>query len=135
MRLTVLAWLPVAALLAGCGPSVPVKLLIADENRCFVSKAVGLLVADPQYGTAIVDEYGQGGHPPERSVPIAWPSGFTGRQAGSEVEVVSPDGRVVATTGRRYSIPGGYANIYVNPGDRHPFWAALSGCGEVVTEQ
>jgi hypothetical protein len=50
------------------------------------------LVADAEHGTTF------GG------LPVVWPLGFTGRRAGSEVEVLDPAGNVRATTGRIYWI-------------------------------
>ena len=69
---------------------------------CYTNFATGLLVVDPTYGTAITDEsMGETG-------PVMWPTGYTGRQAGSEVEVIDREGHVVATTGRRYQIEGAW---------------------------
>lgn len=100
MRLLAVA---LAAVVIGCGS--PVKLLTVSHDGCYLWHAVGLLVADPTYGTTI----DQGGS--SRPVPVAWPDGFSGRQSGSEVEVVSSLGIVVAVTGRRYDIDGGYADV------------------------
>jgi hypothetical protein len=64
-------------------------------NVCPYNYIVGLLIADPGYGTAARDEHGV--H------PLIWPVGYTARRlAGGEVEVLNRNGAVVATTGRRY---------------------------------
>jgi len=70
---------------------------------------VGELTADPTYGTTI------------QGTAVYWPLGFTGRWAGSEIEVLDPDGKVIATTGRTYKLEGGY-------------WDGFSACG-IVTPQ
>jgi len=59
---------------------------------CVLLGPSGDLVVHPQFGTAL------------GSSPVMWPSGFTGRRAGSEVEVLDRDQRVVATTGRSYEL-------------------------------
>jgi hypothetical protein len=56
---------------------------------------LGLLMVDPEYGTAAQNE--DGIH------PLIWPLGYTARRlAGGEVAVLNRDGVVVATTGRSY---------------------------------
>ena len=57
-----------------------------------------LLVADPDFGTALAGRDGT------RGVPAIWPPGYTGRRDGSEVKVYDPHGSLVARTGRRYYI-------------------------------
>lgn len=66
---------------------------------CYTNFASGELIVDRVNGTAIVDG--------SVTLPIRWPEGYTGRQAGSEVEVLDGAGKVVAITGRRYQIEGG----------------------------
>jgi hypothetical protein len=57
---------------------------------------VGLLIVDPEYGTAA--QNGDGTH------PLIWPLGYTARRlTGGEVEVLSGYGGVVATTGNKYN--------------------------------
>jgi hypothetical protein len=98
-----------------CGPFAgPVQLLTGapQGDGCYTSGATGLLVVDALYGTAVVDEVmakvtGSARGP----IPVSWRPGFTGRHAGSEVEVLAPDGHVVAITGKRYVIEGGYAAV------------------------
>ena len=107
-------------LLAGCqglAPRTPVQLLTGvpdgvSEGTCYTAEIHGLLVVDARYGTAILDDTAPrvGGVPPS-PLPVAWRPGVTGRLAGSEVEVVDPNGRVVATTGQRDILPGGYSAV------------------------
>ena len=57
---------------------------------------VGLLIVNPEYGTAA--QNGDGTH------PLIWPLGYMARRlAGGEVEVLSRNGAVVATTGKKYN--------------------------------
>jgi hypothetical protein len=67
---------------------------------CYTNFAVGQLVEDAASGTAIV-EMG-------RRTPVMWPAGYTGRRSVWEVEVADTWGRVVARTGTRVQIEGGY---------------------------
>ena len=85
--------------LVGCAPeSVSLLTDTAHEKpQCYASSTTGLLVVDPKYGTGLT-----AGAP-----VVMWPRGFTGRRLGSEVEVLSPTGNVVAITGKTYQIPGG----------------------------
>ena len=95
--------------LVGCGPSgASLPLLTGDllDGGCYLATASGRLVVDPSHGTAII---GEGGTVDDRRI-VAWRPGYTARRSGSEVEVLDPQGRVVATTGRSYLIPGGYAD-------------------------
>jgi hypothetical protein len=103
-----------ALCLVGCGPIVaPVKLLTYEVDGCHPAPAAGQLVADQQFGTALLGSaWGD-------VVPVAWPSGFTGRHAGGEIEVVAPVGRVVAVTGKRYELIG----VGVDVGGIHAFGA------------
>ena len=99
-----------AAAIVGCGftgESVP--LLngtvpgYTDTGGCFTNFAVGLLVVDPDYGTAVVDETAS-----NTRTPVMWRPGYVGKRVGSEVEVHDQNGVPIATTGRRYQIAGGY---------------------------
>ena len=69
---------------------------------CYTNFAVGVLVVDPAYGTAITDETIGG------TGPIRWPSGYTGRLLGSDVVVFDSSGHAVAKTGNRYQIEGAF---------------------------
>jgi hypothetical protein len=103
-------------LLAGCSSPAaqgkPVHLLTGvvpgytDTGGCFTDFALGKLIVDEQYGTAISDEGAGSGQPV--ITPVMWRPGFSGRRAGSEIEVLNPLGIVVATTNQRYQIAGGY---------------------------
>jgi hypothetical protein len=77
-----------------------------DRDICSLGWTVtGRLVIDPNGGTAIVVEganYGNG--TVGDTSPVWWWPKFTGRRVGNEVEIVDPDGKVVATTGQRYEI-------------------------------
>ncbi len=82
------------------------------RNSCFASATgTGLLVVDPTYGTAIIDngEHSAVGLSDE-PLTVAWRPGFTARRSGAEVEVFDPQGNVVAITGRSYRIDGGLSS-------------------------
>jgi hypothetical protein len=115
---------------AGCTPTTPVPLLTGDNpdgdlanGACYTNFASGPLVADPTYGTSIQDF--TAGTEPAPVVPVRWPVGYTARQAGSEIEVVNGVGLVVAKTGNRYQIEGGY--VGGNP-------PAFLSCGYVLAK-
>ena len=87
---------------------------------CYLSGIDGDLVTDQTYGTAILQGGSIDGVPKVFSYPVKWPRGYTGRQSGSQVEVLDNGGRVVAQTGTRVHIGGGYE------GDQPRYWLA---CG------
>jgi hypothetical protein len=101
--------LALALCLPGCGskepPGEPVQLLTGampfDEDECTRNGdwIAQQLLVDPEYGTTFAGW-------PDTRAPVMWRPGFTGRQVGSEVAVLDPDGNVVATTGRSYTIVG-----------------------------
>jgi hypothetical protein len=111
------AALALALALSGCGlAGEPVQLVTGvppiargsnGEVGCFLDFAVGQLASDPTYGTTITDE--TAGAPTPLPAPVAWRPGFTARRVNGEVVVRDPTGTVVATTGHRYKIVGGYA--------------------------
>ena len=111
-RRRVAAGLALAACLLGCGADGDPVRIITTEDRpdlCGLTYTVVDVVVDPLFGTGIKD----GG-------PLAWPSGFIARRAGSEVEVMNPSGEVVLKTGGRYRISstsyeGGGATCGVSP--------------------
>jgi hypothetical protein len=106
-RMRLLASLTSAAVLLGCGPIVaPPRLLTYDLDSCHPAPHPGLLAADPTYGTVLWAAGDGSTPPPGLGEPVAWPSGFTARYTGSEVEVVDGGGRVIAITGRRYELIG-----------------------------
>jgi hypothetical protein len=111
--------------LAGCGGQ-PVPLLTGwgalgpkDDGMvgCYTNFAVGQLVVDAEFGTALIEDG-------REAVPVMWPPGHTGRQSGSEVEVLDKSGKVIARTGNRYQIEGAGSARYPEPG-----WLA---CGYVL---
>jgi hypothetical protein len=91
---------------ASPGGSLP--LLTGDplDGGCYLAEGGGTLVFDPSYGTAII---GEGGTVDGLTI-VAWRPGYTARPNGSEFDVLDPQGRVVATTGQRYLLHGGYAD-------------------------
>jgi len=99
--------LALGLVLAGCGLFVPGYVQLATgDGPCYTSVISGLLVADPTSGTAIIEDVnaGQGA---TRPMPVVWPSGFTGRRVGSEVEVLDWHGNVAYTTGQHVALAGG----------------------------
>lgn len=115
--------LALALVVLGCAGPVPLLTgapTSVGDIGCFTNSASGPLIVDPDHGTAIVD-----GDTGGATTPVMWRPGFSSRQAGSEVEVLDPDGEVVATTGRSYRIAGGYVDHDL-PGGGLPirvFWA------------
>jgi hypothetical protein len=85
---------PSVRLLTGPG------LVSGSMVGCYTSFALGQLEVDPASGTAIVEN--------GRRTPVMWPYGYTGRQSVLGVEVADASGHVVANTGTRVQIEGGY---------------------------
>jgi hypothetical protein len=100
----VLRTVVLSVLLVGCAGFAG-TLLTQDDPICYTSGAFGELVTDARYGTAIKDQSPGGGPFP---FPVAWPPGTTSRTTGDGVEVIAPDGHVVAVTGKTYALGGGY---------------------------
>jgi hypothetical protein len=67
----------------------------------------GQLVVDEDRGTSVIVESGDFATVGAKMGVLWWPQ-FTGRRVGNEVEVLDPDGRVVATTGQRYRIAAAF---------------------------
>ncbi len=67
----------------------------------------GRLVIGPSGGTAVVVEGGDFAKVGD-TLPVLWWPKFTGRRVGNDVEVLDPDGKVVATTDQRYRIESAY---------------------------
>lgn len=110
--------LALLCVVSACGldivPGEPVALLTASGNPgCFVANTTGMLIVDPEAGTAIVSE-----DMGKTTVRVRWPEGYTGRKSGDQVEVLDRSGHVVARTGQRYELLGGY-----NPDNT---WAACT---------
>lgn len=94
--------------------SKPVALATQNDQGCFVANTTGLLIPDATAGTAIVEE-----DMGKQTAQVVWPTGYTARGNGSQVEVVDRAGHVVARTGQRYELLGGY-----NDADQ---WIACDG--------
>ena len=100
MKRRIAATLALALCVLGCSIfQPPVKLLTYTELAvwaCCDPLIGGQLLPDPDVGTVLrVEEDG-------RLEPITWPAGYTGRLAGSEVEILNERGEVVARTGQKY---------------------------------
>jgi hypothetical protein len=81
----------------------PVPLWTAPDEEmvgCYTSGTSGVLTTDSTYGTAIIER--------DARVPVMWPHGYSGRRSVTAVEVVDASGHVVARTGTRVQIGGGY---------------------------
>jgi hypothetical protein len=111
-----IATLGLALLLAGCGAAreatkgelVP---LLTGDLGCYAGGEGGPtapLLAEPRYGTSVFGK------------PVMWPTGYTARRAGSEVEVLDTQGKVKATTGRTYHMSQAYAPALI-PNDDGTF--------------
>ena len=98
-------------------PGGPVPLLTGEGHiggGCYLNFLVDDLVVDPVSGTAVIEEYTIDGQPKSRVLPIMWPTGYSARSSGSEVEVLARNGEVVARTGGRYRLQGGYeGNVWL----------------------
>jgi hypothetical protein len=102
---------PSVTLLSGDGPFHHGEGIVS----CYTNFAVGELVLDPTYGTAIVET--------DQSTPIMWPEGYRGRHSIWDLEVVDESGHVVARTGTRVQIEGAYSGV-------NPF--SFIACGYVL---
>ena len=102
--------------------AVPIHLLTGVDG-CWAggessSGITGVLLPDPTSGTSI------------NGKPIMWPVGFTGRRLpDGEVEVVDPDGRVLATTGRTYHLSIGVVSGKAASADVGGAFPAAANCG------
>lgn len=121
-------------LVGGCGLRPDAPLLTWDRNGCFTAHVVGPLVFDAEYGTRVTAGTMADG---SASRPIVvWPPGFRAVRSGpGVVDVLSPSGDVVATTGQTYSLEGGYVTgeeLHIPGFDRvaSVYWV----CGEVVPQ-
>jgi len=93
----VLTALALALSLLGCATtSDDVPLLTNEMERgggCWLLHVVVDVFANTTFGTAVGSAGG---------APLTWPRGYTARRAGTEVEVLDRDGKVVLKTGGRY---------------------------------
>ena len=106
-----IATLALVVCLAGCADS---GLLTGATGRCAWAGPTpvlhGVLLADGEFGTVIRVErfdmtYPVGAPAVGDTVPVMWPSGFTGnRLLSGELEVRDLDGNVVAVTGGSVSL-------------------------------
>ena len=100
-----LAGATLAACLASPTPSQSGSVALATSSAdafavgCPAGRIDGVLVTDDGSGTAVV---AQG----ERHAVI-WPYGYTARSTAGAVEVIGPDGDVVAHTGEPVGLAGG----------------------------
>jgi hypothetical protein len=129
----VLSTLALALCLLGCGAAAllgePFQLVTSWEPGSAESPGAcrpgwwvaGLLVFDPEYGTALKVEEGDYLATKGSTMPVLWWPTFTGRRLGDEVTVLGPDGNVVAMTGRRYRIQGSFEEV------------GFIACGDEVT--
>jgi hypothetical protein len=78
----------------------------SSYTGCYTDFIVGKLVTDPTYGTAVIDHDPKGLNP-DHLYPVMWLPGDTGRQSGSEVEILDRSGKVIARTGQVWKIAGG----------------------------
>jgi len=89
----------------------PRELLVTVDGPRYVDIKEGQLVTDPTTGTAIMATFeapeGSTNVRQSATVPLVWRSGFIGRRAGSEIEVIDRQGKVVATTGQHVVLTGG----------------------------
>jgi hypothetical protein len=99
-----------AFLLAGCAaaptpaPSIFIRFESDIGGVCVATTTLaGMLVNDPDVGLAMKDDGGN-------VTPVIWSftRGYSPRQAGTQVEILDGSGRVVATTGRKYTFLGQY---------------------------
>src|SRR5262245_61302387 len=89
-----------------------------DPDVCYAGGEqgwTGPLVVDPQFGTRFNGQ------------PVMWPTGYSGRRAGSEVQVLDGGGAVRAMTGRIYHIS--YAPDFDGRAKARNAFPAAVNCG------
>ncbi len=86
-----------ALFVAACGSQEPVTLL-TGRVECY-DPIVGDLAFDPATGSITLDEVGG-------PKPVQWPTGYTGRRSGSQVEILNRAGKVLYRTGTRVTLGG-----------------------------
>jgi hypothetical protein len=82
---------------AACGSQEPVTLRTGSAE-CNDGIA-GDLAFDPGTGSITLDE----GRGPK---PVQWPTGYTGRRSGSQVEILNRSAKVLYRTGTRVTLVG-----------------------------
>jgi hypothetical protein len=121
-----------ALCLAGCysgappgqstAPSGEPAQLLTNIGQCSDLRAEGLLLSNSEHGTdievvpTVIEVQGvdttvvwPSGNDGTSILPVRWPTGFTAvRLEGGKVSVLDPKGNVVAITGSRYSLTGGW---------------------------
>ena len=101
---TGLGTLAVATALLACGGSpVPIETAAAGTGTCYTSGVTGDLVIDPTAGGITVINSMSGKGP-----LVRWPTGWTGRSSGPEVEIINRRGQVAYRTGSHVDLMGGY---------------------------
>jgi hypothetical protein len=93
------------AILLGGWMTTGVALQTGSIGGCYTSGMSGDLVTDDVAGVAIIEPSG-------RRIAVTWPTGWTGRTSGTEVEILDSNGDVYMRTGTRVYLMGGY--WYVN---------------------
>jgi hypothetical protein len=86
-----------ALFISACGALEPVTLR-TGSGECYEGYS-GDLALDAA-GSDISFDTGSG------PVPVQWPSGYTGRRSGSQVEILNRVGKVLYRTGTRVNIMG-----------------------------
>ncbi len=86
-----------ALFVAACGAQEPVTLRTGSAE-CY-DPTVGDLEFDPGTGSITLDEGGG-------REPVQWPTGYTGRRSGSQVEILNRTGKVLYRTGTRVHLSG-----------------------------
>ena len=132
-----IATLAVALLFIGCAGS---GLLTGETGACAWAGPTplvqGLLLPDAEFGTVIrvekvVPEFPVSFPEVGGTVPVMWPSGYTGLRIGDEVEVRTREGNVVATTGETVSL-GAPGPVNVMGGLSYPAdHGAFPTCGVI----
>ena len=72
----------------------------APGGPCMAALAAGQLVSDERTGIALGQR--------DRTVPIIWPRGYSGRMEGDRLALVDARGRVLAYVGDGVEMGGGY---------------------------
>ncbi len=91
------AILVASVLFVACGTGEPVTLRTGSAE-CY-DGSIGDLAFDPATGSITLDtSLGR--------EPVQWPSGYTGRRSGSQVEILNANAKVLYRTGTRVALMG-----------------------------